>query len=410
MKYVPHVILFTQEKRRFLILWEGLKSSTKDWHKRKNNHKDKTSPPFWGVLFYNMILEKIQKEYDELMEKLSHPEKITEWERLGEEKKSLEEIINGKNKLEKLKKQIQENEQILARSSDEELLIIAKEEQDSLIFEKEKVVKKLKRLIAKREGFEDDETENGTAIVEIRAGAGGDEASLFVYNLLEMYKRYAQSKNIEINILDESRTEQGGYKIVTFKMKKNDPYSLMRYEAGVHRVQRVPETEKGGRVHTSTVSVAVLPEPKKGKVVINPQDLRIETCKSSGPGGQYVNKRETAVRIVHEPSGIVVTSQNERSLQQNKETALSVLEAKLHEKEREERRKKEEDKRKSQIGTAMRAEKIRTYNFLQNRVTDHRIEKSWHRLEEVLNGDLDEIINTLRDAEECEKYKDIVVE
>ncbi len=357
-----------------------------------------------------MILDKIQKEYDELIEKLSHPEKITEWELLGEEKKSLEEIINEKNILEQLKKQIQENKEIITTSNDDDLVAIATEEQGALISKKEEVVRKLKRLIGKREGFEDDEVQKGTAIIEIRAGAGGDEASLFVYNLLEMYKRYAQSKNIEVHILDENRTEQGGYKIVTFKMKKNDPYSLMRYEAGVHRVQRVPETEKGGRVHTSTVSIAVLPEPKKGKVVINPQDLRVETCKSSGPGGQYVNKRETAVRIVHEPSGIVVTSQNERSLQQNKETALSVLEAKLHEKEREERRKKEEDKRKSQIGTAMRAEKIRTYNFLQNRVTDHRVEKSWYRLEEILNGDLDEIINTLRETEECEKYKNIIIE
>jgi peptide chain release factor 1 len=357
-----------------------------------------------------MILNKIQKEYDELMEKLSHPEEITEWESLGEEKKSLEEIVNEKKTFENIKKEIKDNEDIISSSDDEELKSIATEELQSLKERKEEIAKTLKRLIAKREGFEDDEVQKGTAIIEIRAGAGGDEASLFVANLLEMYKRFAQTKNIDVHVLDENKTEQGGYKIVTFKMKKNDPYSLMRYEAGVHRVQRVPETEKGGRVHTSTVSVAVLPEPKKGKITINPQDLRVETCKSSGPGGQYVNKRETAVRIVHEPSGIVVTSQNERSLQQNKETALSVLEAKLHEREREERRKKEEDKRKSQIGTAMRAEKIRTYNYLQNRVTDHRIEKSWHRLEEILNGDLNEIINTLRDTEESEKYKSIIIE
>ena len=357
-----------------------------------------------------MILDKIQKEYDELMEKLSHPEEITEWESLGEEKKSLEEIVNEKKTFENIKKEIKDNEDIISSSDDEELKSIATEELQSLKERKEEIAKTLKRLIAKREGFEDDEVQKGTAIIEIRAGAGGDEASLFVANLLEMYKRFAQTKNIDVHVLDENKTEQGGYKIVTFKMKKNDPYSLMRYEAGVHRVQRVPETEKGGRVHTSTVSVAVLPEPKKGKITINPQDLRVETCKSSGPGGQYVNKRETAVRIVHEPSGIVVTSQNERSLQQNKETALSVLEAKLHEREREERRKKEEDKRKSQIGTAMRAEKIRTYNYLQNRVTDHRIEKSWHRLEEILNGDLNEIINTLRDTEESEKYKSIIIE
>jgi peptide chain release factor 1 len=357
------------------------------------------------------ILNDIQKEYDELLEKLSQPENITNWESLGEEKKTLEEIVNYKKKLEDIKKIISENEEILSKESGEnELFLIANEEQEKLLNDHENLIKTLKRLIGARQGQEEIEIKKGVAIVEIRAGAGGDEASLFAANLLEMYKRFAQSKNIEVNILDENKTEHGGYKIVTFKMKRHDPFSLMRYEAGVHRVQRVPETEKGGRVHTSTISVAVLPEPKKGIIKINPQDLTVETCKSSGPGGQYVNKRETAIRIVHNPSGIVVTSQNERSLQQNKETALSVLEAKLLEKEQRERIEKLEKERKEQIGTAMRAEKIRTYNYLQNRVTDHRIERSWHKLEEILNGDLDEIINALREAEEHEKYKDIIIE
>ncbi len=356
------------------------------------------------------ILEKIQKEYDDLMEKLSHPEEITEWESLGEQKKVLEEIVNEKRKYEDIKKRLLENEEIVTQQKDNELAEMAREEEKELLEKKEESVKTLKRLIGKKEGAEDDVIQKGSTIIEIRAGAGGDEASLFASNLLEMYTKYAQSKNIDVKILDENKTEQGGHKIVTFKMKKNDPYSLMRYEAGVHRVQRVPETEKGGRVHTSTISVAVLPEPKKGKIKINPADLTLETCKSSGPGGQYVNKRETAIRIVHEPSGIVVTSQNERSLQQNKETALSVLEAKLLEKEKRERLEKLEKERKSQIGTAMRAEKIRTYNFMQNRVTDHRIEQSWYRLEEILQGDLDGIINALQEYEEREKYKDIIIE
>ncbi len=357
------------------------------------------------------ILNELEEKYNQLLEKLSHPENISDWEGLGEEKKSLEEIINLKKRLENIKKNIAENEEIIASEDEEsDLFLIANSEQEKLIQEKEDIIKLLKRLIGVRQGQEEDEVKKGVAIVEIRAGAGGDEASLFAANLLEMYKRFAQTKNIDVHILDENRTEQGGYKIVTFKMKKHDPFSLMRYEAGVHRVQRVPETEKGGRVHTSTVSVAVLPEPKKGKIKINPQDLTVETCKSSGPGGQYVNKRETAIRIVHNPTGIVVTSQNERSLQQNKETALSVLEAKLLEKEQRERIEKLEKERKEQIGTAMRAEKIRTYNYLQNRVTDHRIERSWHKLDEILNGDIEEIINALRDAEEREKYKNIVIE
>ncbi len=356
------------------------------------------------------ILEKIQKEYDRMMEKLSSPEKITEWGELGEQKKVLDQIMEENKKLEETKKRIKENKEIISLNEDDELIKIAESEQEELLKAKEIIIENLKRMIAEKEGIEEDDVQKGTLIVEIRAGAGGDEASLFAGNLLEMYKRFAERKEIEVNILDESKTEQGGYKTVTFKMKRNDPYKLMKYEAGVHRVQRVPETEKGGRVHTSTVSVAVLPEPKKGVIKINPQELRVETCKSSGPGGQYVNKRETAIRIVHEPTGIVVTSQNERSLAQNKETALSVLEAKLLEKEQRDRLKKVEKERKSQIGSADRSEKIRTYNFLQNRVTDHRIEKSWYRLEEIINGDIEDIINALREEEEREKYKHIVIE
>jgi len=356
------------------------------------------------------ILEKIQEEYDKLMEELAHPEKITEWESLGEQKKTLEEIINEKKKLEEVKKKLAENEEIVSSDNDNELISIAKEERESLLSEKENTTRKLKLLIAQKLGTTNEDSQAKTAIIEIRAGAGGDEASLFVGNILEMYKKFAQIKNIEVKILDEKKTDQGGYKIVTFKMKNNTPYSLMRYEAGVHRVQRVPETEKGGRVHTSTVSVAVLPEAKKGKIKINPQDITMETCKSSGPGGQYVNKRETAIRIIHNPSGTVVTSQNERSLQQNKETALSVLEAKLLEEEQRKKREKEEKERNMQIGSSMRAEKIRTYNFLQNRVTDHRIEQSWYKLEEILNGDLDEIINALRHYEEREILESITIE
>ncbi len=357
------------------------------------------------------ILEKLQKEYDALLEKLAHPEEITEWESLGEQKKFLEEIVQEKKELDDLKKKIKENEEIIKANEDKELVSIANEEMESLKEEKEKTIFKLKELIARKEGGGgEEERKKGTAIVEIRAGAGGDEASLFVGNLLEMYTRLAQEKGMEVKIIDESKAEQGGYKTITFKIKNKDPYSLMRYEAGVHRVQRIPETEKAGRVHTSTVSVAVLPEPKKGKVKINPQDVRLETCKSSGPGGQYVNKRETAVRLVHEPTGIVVTSQNERSLQQNKETAFSILEAKIMEEEQRKRKEKEEKERNLQIGAGMRAEKIRTYNFMQNRVTDHRIDQSWYKLEEILNGDLEEVINSLREAEERGRYKDIVIE
>jgi len=356
------------------------------------------------------ILSKLQEEYKELKEKLSSPEKITDWDFVGERKKFLDEIVPLIEGLEDVKKRIEENKKILEEQKEEDLVEIAKEEETDLKKEKDRLTKEIKELIAENQNEGELEVKKDTAIVEIRAGAGGDEASIFVKNLFEMYSRFGELKGMNIIVLDDSKTEQNGYKSITFKLKGRNPYFLLRFEAGVHRVQRVPETEKSGRVHTSTVSVAVLPEPKKGKVKINPADIKLETCKSSGPGGQYVNKRETAVRIVHEPSGIVVTSQNERSLQQNKETALSVLEAKLLEKEQRERIEKLEKERKEQIGTAMRAEKIRTYNYMQNRVTDHRIDQSWYKLEEILNGDLDEIIDALREAEEREKYKDIVID
>lgn len=364
-----------------------------------------------GVLFIMSKLEEIQKEYDEVMEKLASPEKSTDWEKFGEKKKELEDIIEKKKLFEEVKKQIKDNKEILEKESDKDILIIAEEELPQLEVKKEETIKELKRMIGEKENRESNESDiKGSAIIEIRAGTGGDEASLFAADLFNMYSRFAQAKGFELKIFDESKTEQGGYKIITFKIKGDNPYQLMCYEAGIHRVQRVPHTEKAGRVHTSTASVAVLAEPKKGKVVLNPQDLRIETYKASGPGGQYVNKRETAIRITHIPSETVVTSQNERSLQQNKETALSILQAKILEKKQEEKKKERELERKSQIGNASRSEKIRTYNFSQNRVTDHRIEKSWYRLEEIMNGDLEEVIEIIREEEEKERYKDIIIE
>ncbi len=355
-------------------------------------------------------LEKIQKEYNELMEKLSQPEKVKDWDSLGEQKKQLEEIVEKKKELDNIKRRINENSEIIKNNEDEELTKIAKEENEKLLKEKEDIIYKLKILLYEKENNPSKESFSKNIIIEIRAGAGGDEASIFAGNLLEMYKRFAQEKNMDVKIMDESKTEKGGYKFVSFKMKGNSPFSLMQYEAGVHRVQRVPETEKAGRVHTSTASVAVLPEPVKGKVKINPQDIDTETCKSSGPGGQYVNKRETAIRIIHKPTGIVVTSQNERSLQQNKETALSVLEAKILQEKQRKKQEKEEKERKSQIGEAMRSEKIRTYNFMQNRVTDHRIEQSWYKLEEILEGDLNDIIKALQEAKEREITEKINIE
>ncbi len=235
-------------------------------------------------------------------------------------------------------------------------------------------------------------------ILEIRAGAGGEEASLFARDLFRMYSKFCQKKNWKLKVLDCHYSDLNGIKKIVFEVEGENAFSQLKYEGGVHRVQRIPITEKSGRIHTSTASVVVLPKPKKAEIKINPNELKIETYKASGPGGQYVNKRMTAIRITHLPTGIVVTSQTERSLFQNKENALSILEAKLLEKQKREELEKIQTQRKSQIGSSERAEKIRTYNFPQNRITDHRIKKSWHNLEDVLEGDLDKIIKSLQKA------------
>ncbi len=240
------------------------------------------------------------------------------------------------------------------------------------------------------------DTELQTIIVEIRAGAGGAEACLFAGDLFRMYSKYGQLQNWQQKILNSHPAELGGFKEIVFELKGENVFSKIKHEGGVHRVQRIPETEKGGRLHTSTASVAILPKPKKTEIKINPADLKTDSYKASGPGGQYVNKRMTAVRITHLPSGIVVTSQVERNLLQNKENALSILEAKLQEKKEATQNEKISDERRAQILAAQRAEKIRTYNFPQDRVTDHRIKKSFHNIEGIMNGKLDKIVKSLQ--------------
>ena len=235
-----------------------------------------------------------------------------------------------------------------------------------------------------------------SVIIEIRAGTGGNEAGLFAKDLYRMYSRYAQTRGWSQRILESNISEVGGYKEIIFELTGSLTYQEMQYEGGVHRVQRIPKTEKSGRVHTSTATVAVLLKPKKTDININPSDLQIDTYKASGPGGQYVNKTESAIRITHRPSGIIVTSQSERNQLQNKENALSLLAARVLQKQEEQDLSKLTAERREQIGWAKRAEKTRTYNFPQNRITDHRIGKSWHDLESIMDGKMEPIFKAFR--------------
>ena len=236
-------------------------------------------------------------------------------------------------------------------------------------------------------------------ILEARAGAGGDEAALFAYQLIEMYSRYAESKGWSVKVLDESKNDIGGYKFASIEIKGKDVYRLLRYETGVHRVQRVPATEKNGRIHTSTASIAILPIRKKVTFEINPSDIEMEYSRSGGAGGQNVNKVETAVRLIHKPTGIDVRCTSERSQLANRERAMAILTAKLQQLKEEEEAKKYAGDRKSQIGTADRSEKIRTYNFPQDRVTDHRIRQNWSNIPGILSGNMDKIIEALQSGE-----------
>lgn len=291
--------------------------------------------------------------------------------RLEEEEKEIRKLV--------------ENDPALADLSSEDLKLLGEQ--------KETLLKQMDTILKEEEKEEEFPNE---IILEVRAGAGGDEAALFAKELADMYKGYAKLQGWGVSVIDESLTGIGGYKEASFEMRGRDVYKKLRFETGVHRIQRVPDTEKTGRVHTSTASVAILPVRKKTSIEIRPSDIEIETSRSGGAGGQNVNKVETAVRIIHKPSGIDVRSTSQRSQLKNREMAMSILVAKLEAKKDEEEAAKYSADRKSQIGTADRSEKIRTYNVLQDRVTDHRIKESWHNIEEIFLGHLDPIVSALQ--------------
>ena len=341
-----------------------------------------------------MDIKKIQKEYSELLNQLSDPELISDWEKfeeLSKKKKELEKIIEKDKEIKEIQKKIQESKNMLKSEQDADMIALAETEVQDLEKQEEKLTKELEDEINPQK-----QALKHGSIIEIRAGTGGDEAALFANDLFNMYSRYADIKKWKTKVLDSKPTELGGTKEIVFEIKDNKSFIEMRNEGGVHRVQRIPETEKSGRVHTSTATVAVLPKPKSTDIKIKTDDIKVDLFRSSGPGGQNVNKRETAVRITHIPTGIIVSSQRERNQLQNKENALSILSAKLLEKQQEEAENAIGGKRNEQIGKAKRSEKIRTYNFPQNRVTDHRIKKSWHNIEDMMQGKLDKMIQDIQ--------------
>ncbi len=339
-------------------------------------------------------IEAVKKEYEELLEQLSDPELLSNWDKLEEltkRKKTLEKIIDKQKEIEDIKKQIEENKSILKSGDEPEFVSLAEVEIVNLQEKEKKLEKELSDLL-KQDGSD---SGFSSTIIEIRAGTGGEEAALFAGDLFRMYSKYADSQGWRQKILDSHLSELNGFKEIIFELNGNGAFNKMKNEAGVHRIQRIPETEKSERIHTSTATVAVLPKPKSTEIKIKPDEIRVDYYRSSGAGGQNVNKRETAVRITHLLTGLVVTSQTERNQLKNKENALSILSARLLEKKSQEQYSKIADKRKTQIGQAKRVEKIRTYNFPQDRVTDHRVKKSWHNIEEIMKGKIDKIIETL---------------
>jgi peptide chain release factor 1 len=350
-------------------------------------------------------LENLEKRYLELQEKIANPQNIgnaLEFQKLSKEVAELEELYNTFQQYKNLFEQYKEAKSIIDNESDEELIALAKEEIKNLKPQLKELEIKLKLLLLPK-----DERDEKNVILEIRAGVGGEEAALFAADLLRMYQKFAERKGWKFTILDANMTGLGGYKEVIVSIEGKNVYSLMKYESGVHRVQRIPITESGGRIHTSTATVAVLPEVEETEIEINPNELKIETFRASGAGGQYVNTTETAVRITHIPTGIVVQCQDERSQFQNKQKALKILRAKLKQFYEEQKLKEITEERRQQVKHGERSEKIRTYNFPQNRITDHRINLTLYKLDRVLDGELDELISALQKYEQEQKLREL---
>lgn len=347
-------------------------------------------------------LKEVENKYMELSKLLGDPKLMEDqarYQKYAREYASLEEIVSAYRELKKVEEEIGENRRLLGER-DEELRTLAKEELSVLEKKREELTERLKLMLLPK-----DPNDERNIILEIRAGAGGDESAIFASELFRMYTRYAEKRGWKVEILSANPTGLDGYKEVIAMIKGRGAYSRFKYESGVHRVQRVPETESAGRIHTSTVTVAILPEAEDVEVDIKDDEIRIDTYRASGHGGQNVNKVETAVRITHLPTGMVVTCQDEKSQHKNREKAMKILRSRLYDMKLREQQQKIASERRQQVGTGERSEKIRTYNFPQNRVTDHRIGLTLYKLSEVLDGELDELTDALIAHYQTEELK-----
>ncbi len=345
-------------------------------------------------------LELVEKRYEELTKMISDPEIISnqsEWQKLVKEHAGIEEVVTKYKEYKKVKQEMEDAKEMM---QDKDLKELAEDDYYQAKEQLPKIEEELKILLIPK-----DPDDDKNIICEIRAGAGGEEAALFAGTLFRMYTMYAEKKHWKLEVLNENETGLGGYKEISFMITGKGVYSRLKFESGVHRVQRVPDTESSGRIHTSTATVAVLPVVEDVEIEINPADIKMEVFRSSGAGGQHINKTSSAVRLIHEPTGIVVECQTERSQFQNRDNAMKMLRTKLYEIEKQKQDSEISNARKSQVGSGDRSEKIRTYNYPQGRITDHRIGMSIYQMENFLNGDLDEMIDNLIAADRAEKLQ-----